>query len=107
MLNMPPVKHRFTGIISNFALFAAAYVPAGLLSSFLVAGAVRPVIHRQWAAALAAVILVGLGAWGVRERLGDPQPARHTLAIPVYPELSTPQQQYVVETIARFVGRGQ
>ncbi len=32
--------------------------------------------------------------------------ALHTLALPVYPELSESQQHYVVETIARFMGEG-
>jgi dTDP-4-amino-4,6-dideoxygalactose transaminase len=32
--------------------------------------------------------------------------ARHTLALPVYPELSESQQHYVVETIARYMGEG-
>jgi len=32
--------------------------------------------------------------------------ALHTLALPVYPELSESQQHYVVETIGRFMGEG-
>lgn len=32
--------------------------------------------------------------------------ALHTLALPVYPELSESQQHYVVETIARYMGEG-
>ncbi|MCF8080455.1 MAG: DegT/DnrJ/EryC1/StrS family aminotransferase [Desulfobacterales bacterium] len=32
--------------------------------------------------------------------------ALHTLALPVYPELSESQQHYVVETIGRYMGKG-
>lgn len=68
-----------TGIISNFALFIAAYLLAALLSGNLVGYIVQPAAKRRWASILLALAMVALGMWGVTKRLGDPEIARHTL----------------------------
>jgi hypothetical protein len=67
-----------TGIITNFALFIAAYLPASLLSGNL-AQLARPTAGRAWFAAMLMLVLVSLGIWGARERLSDLDPARYAL----------------------------
>jgi hypothetical protein len=86
-----------TGAISNFALFILFYLPASIFSGVLVARLVSiqtedgahpdgaeqvpagSLPGRGWLSPLAAALLVILGLWGVRDRLGDLDPAFHTL----------------------------
>jgi len=60
-------------------LFIAFYIPAGLFSSILVVQLLRAVDERKWALALITLVLIGIGLWGVRDRLVDVDPARHAL----------------------------
>jgi hypothetical protein len=79
------------GVISNFALFIFAYLPAGIFSGVLVATAARWFARptsparpgmtraRRWAPALGLLVMVGLGIWGLSERLGDMGIDHHAL----------------------------
>jgi hypothetical protein len=68
-----------TGTITNFALFIAAYFPAGLAVGYLVASSVGRAGMRRWGQALAMVLAVGLGVWGASQRLGDLDPHQYAL----------------------------
>lgn len=68
-----------TGIITNFALFIAAYLPSALLSGVVAAHLSERAARRRWAIGAGVLLLLGLGAWGARERLGDAAPADHAL----------------------------
>lgn len=68
-----------TGVISNFALFIAAYIPASLLSATLVVELIGPAAHRPRVSTLAFLVVLLLGLWGMRERMGDSNPAYHAL----------------------------
>jgi hypothetical protein len=75
------------GVISNFALFIFIYLPAGIFSGVLIAALTRslerpedlPKATRRWALALGLLVMLGLGIWGVGERLGDLDVDHHAL----------------------------
>jgi hypothetical protein len=66
-----------TGALSNFAVFIAAYIPAGVLIGTLTDGLPVHFLHeslpsfRQAGRAAAMVGMIGLGVWGISQRLGD------------------------------------
>jgi len=68
-----------TGIISNFALFIAAYVPAAIASGYLAARLMNAIGQRRSMLALAVLLTVGLGLWGATQRLSDLDPGSHAL----------------------------
>jgi hypothetical protein len=68
-----------TGIISNFALFLAAYLPASVAAGYLAARLLQAAGPRRWLPALALLLAVGLGLWGTGQRLGDVDPGPHAL----------------------------
>jgi hypothetical protein len=70
-----------SGLITNFALFIAVYIPAGLLIGDLFGGAVAAVGARAWVRVLLVLLLVGGGLAGARWRLGDMRIAQHALAL--------------------------
>jgi len=74
-----------TGALSNFAVFIAAYMPAAVLIGTLCdapwADAARSLLNRhvRTASAVAALGLIGLGAWGALQRQNDVNVALGTL----------------------------
>lgn len=68
-----------TGIISNFALFIAAYLPASVAAGYLAARLMEAAGQRRSMAALAVFLAVGLGLWGATQRLSDLDPRSHAL----------------------------
>ncbi|MDD3827992.1 MAG: hypothetical protein PHY79_18655 [Anaerolineae bacterium] len=68
-----------TGIISNFALFIAAYLPAAVAGGYLAARLADVAGHRSWMPALVALLALGLALYGATERLSDLDPRTHAL----------------------------
>jgi hypothetical protein len=68
-----------SGAISNFALFIAVYIPAGVLIGSLFAAVMSRLSRRRWVtlATLFCVAAVGLG--GARIRIEDVRVSQHTL----------------------------
>ncbi|MEJ2210413.1 MAG: hypothetical protein P8129_15450 [Anaerolineae bacterium] len=69
-----------TGIISNFALFIAAYLPAAVATGYLAAGLLDAAGQRRAISALAVPLVLGLGLWGASQRMGDLDPGAYALA---------------------------
>ncbi|HHX44923.1 MAG TPA: hypothetical protein GX714_13195 [Chloroflexi bacterium] len=66
------------GTITNFALFIALYIPAAvLLGAALGWGVVA--WKTRVAPVVAALVVLGGGAWGATQRLAQPNPAAHAL----------------------------
>lgn len=74
-----------SGAISNFALFIAAYIPAGVLLGNLLAHSVARFGSRTSINALVALMLVAGGLVGVRARMGDVRASPHVLV--TWPDL--------------------
>jgi hypothetical protein len=68
-----------TGMITNFAVFIAVYIPASMFSAILVSYLARPIARRRWMSPMLALVLAILSVWGARQRLGDPDPQRYAL----------------------------
>jgi hypothetical protein len=68
-----------SGAISNFALFIAAYVPAGLLIGDLLAAGMEQAKRHTLVNVVAVVVVTIVGLWGMRERMGDVRPAEHAM----------------------------
>jgi len=68
-----------TGAISNYALFLAAYIPAGVLIGDLGNQLVSHLSARKWLNALIVLLLIGIGLGGFRARMGDLHVYQHTL----------------------------
>ncbi len=68
-----------TGIISNFALFIAAYLPTSVAAGYLAARLMEAAGRRWPMPALAVLLAVGLGLWGATQRLSDLDPRSHAL----------------------------
>ena len=68
-----------SGVISNFALFIAGYVPASIFIGYA-AGEITNQL-KTWRAAspLAAALVLAVGLGGVSSRMRDVQPARHAM----------------------------
>ena len=68
-----------SGTISNFALFIAAYIPAGLLIGDLLGRLI--VWLRRWrgASVLATLLVVAVGLGGTRARMRDVLPSQHAM----------------------------
>jgi len=74
-----------SGVISNFALFIAAYVPIGLLLGNLLGASIEQIRWQRPGPAIATVGIVVASLWGVRERLQDVRPTEHALV--THPDL--------------------
>ena len=72
-LNLPG-----SGSISNFALFIAVYIPAGLLIGDLVGWWAKRRDNRFWKTLL-TILTVGLALFGAKDRLGDLNVVAHAL----------------------------
>jgi hypothetical protein len=70
-----------SGVITNFALFIAVYIPAGLLIGDLCGWLVALVGSRAWMRVLLALLIVGGGLAGARQRIGDMRIEQHALAL--------------------------
>jgi hypothetical protein len=68
-----------TGVVTNFALFIAVYLPASWFSGVLAARLIESDHRRKWVPVLAMLVMVSLGTWGARQRLDDPDPVTHAL----------------------------
>jgi hypothetical protein len=68
-----------SGAISNFALFIAAYIPAGVLIGDLFGRLMARLGPRVWLSALATLLVVGVGLGGARLRMGDMRVSQHAL----------------------------
>ena len=67
-----------SGVISNFALFIAIYIPAGAFIGDLF-GRFAAHLRSRWLQALAAILVVALSLGSVRTRLNDVAIPQHTL----------------------------
>lgn len=70
-----------TGAISNFALFIAVYIPAGVLVGDLFGQLATRLTTRWRAGLLVALLLVGISLAGVRDRLDDLRVDSHALLV--------------------------
>ncbi|RMF32807.1 MAG: hypothetical protein D6759_07765, partial [Chloroflexi bacterium] len=68
-----------SGVISNFALFIAVYIPAGILIGWLLGEVMGRWTRHKWVMLSAVALLVGTGLAGARRRMGDLQVDRHTM----------------------------
>ena len=68
-----------TGAISNFALFIATYIPAGLLVGDLMALLLARFKHWRWTNMSAALLMIALGLWGMWGRIGDLRAPQHAM----------------------------
>jgi hypothetical protein len=68
-----------SGAISNFALFIAVYIPAGVSIGWLLGEVMVQWTARKWLRLLAVVLLVGIGLTGAWRRMGDLQVDRHAM----------------------------
>ena len=73
-LNLPG-----SGTISNFALFIAAYIPAGVLIGDLLGRLVVWLGRWRGASVLATLLVVTVGLGGTRARMRDVLPSRHAM----------------------------
>jgi hypothetical protein len=70
-----------SGVITNFALFIAAYIPISVFLGDLLGWLMARVGSRAWAHALLAVLLTGGGLYGATLRSGDLRVQQHALAL--------------------------
>ncbi len=68
-----------SGVITNHALFMAAYILAAVLIGDLLGQLMIHLGTRWWSAALATLLILGVGAAGARARMGDIQMSQYTL----------------------------
>jgi hypothetical protein len=68
-----------TGAVSNFALFLAAYIPAGVLIGDLCGYLMSRLEKRRWLSVIAVLLVVGVGLGGVREHMSDVQATQYAL----------------------------
>lgn len=68
-----------TGVLSNFAVFIAFYIPAGTLLGSMAGSLIGKIERRPLALAVMAVGLM-LGAWGAYQRTGEVRLVEHALA---------------------------
>lgn len=73
-LNLPG-----SGAISNFALFIAAYIPAGVLIGDLAGQVVAQPRDWRWSGPLVMLFLVVAGIAGARWRIGDVRPSQYAM----------------------------
>ncbi|MGH2523790.1 MAG: DUF6541 family protein, partial [Anaerolineales bacterium] len=59
------------GAVNNFAVLIAAYIPAGILAGAALGWLMNAHGCRRGVALAVSLLLVGLGAWGAQQRLGD------------------------------------
>jgi hypothetical protein len=87
------------GVLTNFAVFIAAYIPASLVISSSFAGVLEQIekserldghpiqqpiqgksqTRHTWPPRLLVLIIIGIGLWGVQVRLRDSLPNQHSL----------------------------
>jgi hypothetical protein len=77
-LNLPG-----TGVITNFTLLIAVYIPAGVLIGLAIADLARTEfpISKSWYALALLVVVGGLGLWGAQYRLKDLSAGSDSLAV--------------------------
>jgi len=68
-----------SGAITNHALFMAAYILAAVLIGDLLGQLMIHLGTRWWSAALATLLILGVGAAGARARMGDIFISQHAL----------------------------
>jgi hypothetical protein len=68
-----------TGAITNFALFISAYLPASLFTGVLAASLGSGLDGRKWRPVLAALAILGLGMWGIADRMANLDVQQHAL----------------------------
>jgi hypothetical protein len=105
------------GALSNFAVFIAAYIPAGvflgsalgwLVQGFQVSG-FRFQVAGRLIALLALALLITVSLWGARERVGDVRVAQHALvtrpdirAAAWIRENTSPQARFLVNSFFAY-----
>jgi hypothetical protein len=67
------------GVITNFALFITAYLPAGVLTGALVGWLLGRWAGRRGIGPGGVAVALALGLWGAQLRLGDLDPGRYAL----------------------------
>jgi hypothetical protein len=67
------------GVLTNFAVFIAAFLPAALFTGVLVARAMRALNVRGWGPPAATLFMLAVGLWGAWQRTGDLDPIQHAL----------------------------
>lgn len=100
-----------TGIISNFALFIAAYLPAAVTAGYLAGRLVDGAGRRGWMPVLAVLLALGLGLFGATERLRDLDPGSHALvtrpdvrAAAWIRENTPPESRFLVNSLFAYGG---
>jgi hypothetical protein len=100
-----------TGVLTNFALFIAVYLPASLLAGVLVACIVQKMGDRRWALVLIMFVLIGLGVWGASQRLKDLDPEYHAMvthpdarAAAWIRENTSPEARFLVNSFRAYGG---
>jgi hypothetical protein len=68
-----------SGAVSNFALFIAAYIPAGVMVGDLFGQLVARFRFRGWFSALMVLVVTATGLGGARLRMEDVQPRQHAM----------------------------
>lgn len=68
-----------SGAISNYALFIAVYILAGVLIGGLLGWVMSRLRPWRWSGVLAALLVVGVGLGGARVRMGDMRVAQHAM----------------------------
>ncbi|TMC51933.1 MAG: hypothetical protein E6J26_09425, partial [Chloroflexi bacterium] len=101
------------GLLTNFAVFIAAYIPVAIL----VGAGICCILNREgrlksaWSSALLMVVVVVLALWGSAQRLSDAQIAQSALVVP--PDLkaarwlreNTPSEaRFLVNSFAAYGG---
>ena len=74
-----------TGVVTNFALVIAAYIPASLLSAVLLATLSESAKKWRIAGPVLALALMALAIWAIPERMADIEPQKHALV--THPDL--------------------
>lgn len=67
------------GILSNFAIWIAAYIPAGLVVG-VAGGWLLERGAGRWKTPALLLVVLGVGLWGARQRTGDVNVTAHALA---------------------------
>ncbi len=97
------------GVISNLALFIAAYIPVSLLIGDLGGIGMTRFRDRRWSQAVAWGAVIVIGGWGIGDRLGDVQVAQHALvtradieAMAWIKEYAVPESGFLVNAFSAY-----
>lgn len=66
-----------TGVLTNFTVLIAAYIPAGLMAGFLASTALTLLPSRRAVQAVCALAVLAAGCWGAVDRLRDVDTYKH------------------------------